>query len=81
MIETSSYYLIHRLVEENLCIGSSLDYIAYGDPRPNTVVLLHCEKEMVKHICAAWKKGWELSDEAKSFYEFLVEWIKKNEVK
>lgn len=81
VIETSSYSLIHQMAEENLCIGSSLDYIAYGDPRPGTVILPHSGKEMLKHICAAWKKGRELSAEAKCFYEFLLEWIKKIETK
>lgn len=75
IIETSSYHLIHSMVEENLCIGSSLDYIAYADKRPGTVIIPHGNEQMCKHILAAWKKNHKLSAEAKLFYEFLMAWI------
>jgi len=75
IIETSSYDLIHQMVEENLCIGSSLDYIASANPKPNIAVIPHSDKNMTKHIYAAWKKGRELSKEAKNFHGFLTEWL------
>ncbi|MFV0527869.1 MAG: LysR family transcriptional regulator [Lachnospiraceae bacterium] len=74
VIETSSYFLIHRMVEANLCLGSSLDYIAFADQQPNTVIRPFADDQMTKYIYLINKKQMPLSKEASIFQSFLLEW-------
>lgn len=74
-IETSSYYIIHRMAEANLAIGSSLDYMAFGDPQPNTVILPFDDDQLKKSIYITEKKQKPLSLEASNFKSFLLNWL------
>ncbi len=74
-IETSSYYIIHRMAEANLSIGASLDYIAFADPQPHTVILPFEDEQMIKTIYFTEKKQKTLSPEASRFKSFLLDWI------
>jgi len=74
-IETSSYYIIHRMANSNLSLGASLDYIAFSDPQPNTVILPFKNEEMIKSIYLTEKTEKTLSMEASNFKSFLLNWI------
>lgn len=78
VIETSSYYIIHRMAEANLCLGSTLDYIAFADPQPHTVILPFADSEMIKSFYLVEKKGSELTENALHFKNFLLSWIIEN---
>lgn len=74
-IEISSYYMIHRMAEANLCIGASLDYIAFADPQPHTIILPFEDEQMIKTIYFTEKKQKILSPEASRFKSFLLNWM------
>lgn len=74
-IETSSYYIIHRMAEANLSIGASLDYIAFADKQPHTVILPFEDTQMIKTVYFVEKKKSILSPEACKFKSFLLNWI------
>lgn len=74
-IETSSYYIIHRMAEANLSIGASLDYIAFADQQPHTVILPFADATMTKTIYFTKKRQKILSSEGFCFKTFLLNWI------
>ncbi|HWQ71461.1 MAG TPA: LysR family transcriptional regulator [Desulfitobacteriaceae bacterium] len=75
IIETSSYYIIHRMAEANLCLAVSLDYIAFADPQPHTVTLPFEDDQMIKTVYLAEKRQKTLSPEASRFKRFLFQWL------
>ncbi len=75
MIETSSYGVIHRMAEANLSIGSSLDYIAFADPRPNTIILPFDGETMLKTFYITTRANKNAGPEARKFHAFLLEWM------
>jgi DNA-binding transcriptional LysR family regulator len=77
-IETSSYAIIHQMAEANLCIGSSLDYIAHADPRPNTVILPFDGETMIKTFYIVQKKEKTPGAEALKYRRFLLDWMNEH---
>lgn len=78
VIETSSYYMIHRMAEANICLGATLDYIAFSDPQPHTVILPFTDSQMIKNFYLVQKKESKLTENAHLFKIFLLSWINEN---
>ncbi|WKY46694.1 LysR family transcriptional regulator [Eubacteriaceae bacterium ES3] len=77
-IEASNYSIIHHMAEANLCIGSSLDYIAFSDPRPNTVILPFDGETMMKTFYVVQKNKKTPGAEAQKFRRFLLDWLNEH---
>lgn len=77
-LETTSYHLAHQMAGANLAIGFSLDYLAFQDPVPHTVVRLLEEEGMYKIISLVQRRGKALSAEAEACKDFLLSWTHQN---
>lgn len=74
--ETTNFSIILDIAEQNLAIGITFDYLAFADPRPNTVILPFDEDKCIKAVYIAERVNSQLSPDAYSFKLFITEWIK-----
>lgn len=73
--ETTNYSIIHSIAEHNLAVGISLDYLAFSNFRPNTVIRPFDHENCVKTIYIAEKINSILSPDALAFKNFVISWV------
>ncbi|MFZ7131109.1 MAG: LysR family transcriptional regulator [Eubacteriales bacterium] len=77
-LETTNHSIIHSIAEHNLAVGISLDYMAFSDIRPNTVIRPFEDESCVKTIYIAEKRNSSLSPDAYAFKTFIIEWVNQH---
>lgn len=76
--ETTNFPIILCMAEQNLAIGITLDYMAFADPRPNTVIVPFDEDRCIKSVYITERLNCPLSSDACTFKLFMLEWLKNN---
>ncbi len=78
ILETTVNSIIADMAEQNLAIGGSLDYIAFKNKRPHTVILPMDGIDNVHTVYLAEKYNNTLSSQSLIFKNFLLTWLEKH---
>ena len=73
--ETTNLSIIPQFAARNHGIGITLDYIAYSDPLPGTVIIPFEGAGQSRSIYLVKRRGSKLSPEAIAFRDFTLKWI------
>lgn len=80
IFETTNFSIIPCFAQRGLGIGITLDFIAFRNPLPDTVILPFDDPGFTytKSVYLSNRHDKRLSPEAKLFGEYLSEWIQRN---
>lgn len=81
VLETSEIDLTHQLASQNKAIGLTVDFPAFSNPYPNTVIKPFSDPNCTWDTYIAFKKGRKKTEEAKIFCDFTKKWISENKSK
>lgn len=75
VFETGEIESVHTFAQENRGIGFTVDFAAFAHPRKNVVIRPLEDKNCVIQSFLITKKGKFLSNEARIFYDYALEWV------
>ena len=81
IMETHEIYLTHRIAQMNEGIGLSVDYVAWSDPLPDTVIRPFEDLDCTWDTFIVYKKNRILSKATEDFISFSLQWLKENKQK
>ncbi|MBU3072943.1 LysR family transcriptional regulator [Clostridium estertheticum] len=79
ILETNVDSIIADIAEQNLAIGGSLDYLAFQNKRPHTVIIPLADNHNMRTVYLAQKHHKVLTPQAKAFKDFLLNWLEWNQ--
>lgn len=78
IMETSEIYLTHILANENKAVGLSVDFLAFDNPYPNTVIKQFSDQNCTWDTYLVFKKNIKPKEEALILRNFSLQWIQSN---
>ncbi len=75
IFETTNFSIIPCFAQQNMAIGITLDYMAFKNPLPDTVIRPFDDPTHVKSTYLAKRIDTELSPAADIFKNFLLKWL------
>lgn len=77
-METSEILLTHQIASLNKAIGISVDFQAFQNRWPNTVIKPFTDPNCTWDIYLVFKKNKSKKKEAELFHDFALKWIQEN---
>jgi DNA-binding transcriptional LysR family regulator len=77
-METSEIELTHQVANQNRAIGLSVDFPAFSNPYPNTVIKPFSDPNCTWETYIVFKEGREKKKAAQIFHDFSLKWIHEN---
>lgn len=77
-METSEIELTHQFAHQNKGIGLSVDFPAFSNPYPNTVIKPFADPSCTWETYIVFKRDRMKKEAAQIFYDFSLKWIHQN---
>lgn len=78
LLETTEIALTHKIASMNKGIGLSVDFQAWSNPYPNTIIKPFEDIECVWNTYLVYKKEKIISPEVDAFRNFAFSWLEEN---